>query len=371
MQYIHQKPDWPSFKWDAEKITERLAQVRHRQGRLVGRMEALGFDLQAEAVLRMLTEDVTKSSEIEGEHLDKAQVRSSIAQRLGIDIGGVLPVDRNVDGVVEMMLDATQNFARPLTKERLFAWHAALFPTGHSGMTRITVGDWRPESTGAMQVISGPYGREKVHFIAPDAARLPDEMTRFLNWFEAEQDLDGVLKAAIAHLHFVTIHPFEDGNGRIARAIADMALARSEGTAQRFYSMSGQIRADRASYYTVLEQVQKGGVEITDWLIWFLDCLGRAFDGAEAILATVLDKARVWETLKGEVLNPRQQEMINRLVDGFEGKLTSSKWAKITKTSSDTALRDINDLVGRGILARETAGGRSTSYVLSVDGQGG
>jgi len=369
MIYIHELDGWPGFTWSDPFIGNRLAAVRHRQGRLIGRMEALGFDLRAEAVLRTLTEDVVKSSEIEGERLDREQVRSSIARRLGMDIGGLSPADRDVEGVVEMMLDATQNFAAPLTEERLFGWHAALFPTGRSGMRRIVVGAWRDASSGLMQVVSGPHGRERVHFEAPEADRLPGETAAFLDWFEGEDSLDPVLKAAIAHLRFVTIHPFEDGNGRMARAIADMALARSEGSSQRFYSMSAQIRQERRGYYAILEKTQKGGLDITSWLAWFLECLDRACEGAEQTLAGVLFKARFWERISGRAsneppLNERQRQVINRLLDGFEGKLTSSKWARLTKVSSDTALRDIADLVERGVLVKNDAGGRSTSYSL-------
>jgi Fic family protein len=326
-------------------------------------MEALAFDFRAEAVQYTLTEDVVKSSEIEGEFLDKEQVRSSIARRLGLDIGALAPADRHVEGVVEMMLDATQNYKAPLSDERLFAWHAALFPTGRSGMTKIIVGAWRDENS-PMQVVSGPMGRERVRFEAPAAARLAEEMAAFLSWFNGQASHDPVLKAAIAHLWFVTIHPFEDGNGRIARAIADMALARSEGTSQRFYSMSAQIRQERKDYYAILETTQKGDLDITGWLLWFLGCLNRAFDGAEKILANVLRKARFWEAHASQRLNERQRKVVNRLLEGFEGKLTSSKWAKLTQTSPDTALRDINDLVARGILIREASGGRSTSYSL-------
>ncbi|TDP43530.1 Fic family protein [Zavarzinia compransoris] len=366
MAYIHGRSDWPNLRWSDERIARPLAAMRHRQGRLIGRMEALGFPLQEEAVLHALTEDVLKSSEIEGEILDKGQVRSSIARRLGMDIGGLVPADRNVEGVVEMMLDATRNYAKPLTTERLFGWHAALFPTGRSGMARITVGAWRDDATGPMQVVSGPMGRERVHYRAPAAARLDTEMARFLNWFESA-DPDPVLKAAIAHLWFVTIHPFDDGNGRIARAIADLALARAEGTPQRFYSMSAQIRTERKAYYDMLEATQRGDLDITPWLLWFIGCLDRAFDGSEAILAGVMHKARVWERLVAQPLNERQRMMVNRLLDGFEGKLTSSKWAKIAKTSPDTALRDINDLVERGILVKDPAGGRSTSYSIAPE----
>lgn len=363
--YLHQLQGWPRFEWRSQDLSDRLAAVRHRQGRLLGRMEALGFPLQAEAVLQTLTEDVLKSSEIEGEILDKEQVRSSIARRLGMDIGALATVDRDVEGVVEMMLDATQNYQAPLTDERLYAWHAALFPTGRSGMSKIRVGAWRDDASGPMRVVSGPIGREKVHYEAPTATRLEDEMTRFVEWANGNAPLDPVLKAALAHLWFVTIHPFEDGNGRIARAIADMMLARSEGSPQRFYSLSSQIRRERRDYYAVLERTQKKGLDITDWLQWFLGCLDRAFDGAEAILANVLRKARFWEAMAGQPLNERQLKVVNRLLDGFEGKLTSSKWAVLTKTSPDTALRDINELVARGILVKNASGGRSTSYSLS------
>ncbi|MBT9386160.1 Fic family protein [Pseudooceanicola sp. CBS1P-1] len=372
MTYIHERPDWPAFRWSAEALADQLAALRHRQGRLLGRMEGLGFDLRAEALLRTLTEDVVKSSEIEGEQLDSRAVRSSIARRLGIDIGALAPTDRHVEGVVEMMLDAAHNYAMPLTEERLFGWHGALFPTGRSGMTRITVGGWRPRSAGPMQVVSGSYGRERVHFEAPDAARLPAEIARFLAWVEAPDGTDPVLRAAIAHLWFVTIHPFEDGNGRIARAIADLMLARSEGSPQRFYSMSAQIRQERGAYYAMLERTQKGDPEITEWLSWFLGCLDRAISGADAMLAEVLTKARVWEQLRSLWLNERQRDVINRLLDGFEGKLTSGKWAKMTKVSTDTALRDITELVALGVLRKDPAGGRSTSYSLQTDlpGQG-
>ena len=366
MTYVHELPDWPNLRWSDEQLAQPLAAVRHRQGRLIGRMEALGFPLRAEAVLNALTEDVLKSSEIEGEVLDREQVRSSIARRLGMDIGGLVEADRDVEGVVEMMLDATQNYAQPLTTERLFSWHAALFPTGRSGMSRITVGAWRAAQGGPMQVVSGPIGRERVHYEAPASERLDAEMTRFLDWFETVTP-DPVLKAGIAHLWFVTIHPFDDGNGRIARAIADLALARAEGTAQRFYSMSAQIRTERKAYYDMVGSTQKGDLDITPWLSWFIGCLDRAFDGAETIFASVMRKARFWEAVAGQPLNERQRKIINRLLDGFEGKLTNAKWAAITKASSDTALRDINDLVQRGILVKDLAGGRSTSYSLALE----
>ncbi len=367
MQYIHRKDDWPTLHWDEGALAAKLADVRHRQGRLLGRMEGLGFDLRNEAMLSTLTQDVVKSSEIEGQILDVDQVRSSIARRLGIDIGALTPADRDVEGIVEMMLDATGNYNKPLNTERLFDWHASLFPTGRSGMTRIVVGAWRDDSSGPMQVVSGAVGRERVHFQAPEAARLNDEMDAFLKWFEERSKTDPVLRAAIAHLWFVTIHPFEDGNGRIARAIADMALARSEKSHQRFYSMSMQIRNERGAYYQILETTQTGGLDVTEWLDWFLECLGGAIDGAETILEKVFAKAKFWEQYGKLFLNPRQHDMLNRLLDNFEGKLTSSKWAKIEKCSPDTALRDINELIAHGILKKDAGGGRSTRYSLVMN----
>lgn len=362
--YLWEKPEWPALTWNENILTRRLAEVSRQQGRLLGRMEALGFELRTEAHLQILTEDVVKSSEIEGEKLERGQVRSSIARRLGMEAGGLVPVDRNVEGVVEMMLNATGNYVEALTEERLFAWHASLFPTGRSGMTRIQVGCWRDDSSGPMQVVSGPVGREKVHFEAPPAERLPDEMTKFLRWFDQPGDTDPLLLAGLAHLWFVTIHPFHDGNGRIARAIADMALARSEKTGQRFYSMSAQILREHQDYYDTLEWTQKGDLDITRWQEWFLNCLGRAIDGAQDTLAAVLDKARFWERFAKEALNERQIKVLNRLLDGFDGKLTTSKWAKLTKCSQDTAYRDILDLIERGALKKDASGGRSTSYSL-------
>ena len=363
--YIYQEPTWPRFQWDREKLVEQLAVIHREQGRLLGRMEALGFKLRQEAVLQTLTEDVLKSSEIEGERLDAGEVRSSLARRLGMDIGGLKPVDRNVEGVVEMMLDATRHYEKLLTEERLFAWHASLFPTGRSGMRPIRVGAWRDDSGGPMQVVSGPVGREHVHFQAPAASRLDAEMKRFLAWFNGNEENDWVVRAGIAHLWFVTLHPFDDGNGRIARAISDMALARSERSSQRFYSMSAQIRQERAAYYDILEQTQKGGMDVTPWMAWFLGCLGRAIEGAQSVLGTVLFKARFWESVRDFRLNDRQRLVLNRLLGGFEGKLTTSKWAKLAKCSHDTALRDIAALVQGGILMRNAAGGRSTSYALT------
>lgn len=362
--YIHEQRDWPWFTFDQAALAGQLAAVRHRQGRLIGRMEGLGFRLREEAVLGILTQDVVRSSQIEGEILDSDQVRSSIARRLGIDIGALTPADRDVEGVVEMTLDATQRYREPLTEERLFGWHAALFPTGRSGMRKVKVGAWRDDSTGPMQVVSGPIGKQRVHYQAPAAGRLPAEMLRFLDWFNAPITIDAVLEAALAHLWFVTIHPFDDGNGRIARAIADLALARSEESPKRFYSMSAQIQAERNDYYEILERTQKGSLDVTPWMHWFLGCLDRAFASAEVTLAGVLRKARFWEIHAGERLNERQRRVLSQLLDGFEGKLTSSKWARLTRCSQDTAGRDINDLVQRGILAKDSAGGRSTSYSL-------
>lgn len=328
-------------------------------------MEGLGFRLRGEADLTVMTAEVVKSSAIEGERLNDGEVRSSLARRLGIDIGGPASVSRAVEGVVEMMLDATRNYAEPLTEERLFGWHAALFPTGRSGMRQIMVGAWRPAEVGPMQVVSDAVGREMVHFEAPEANRLPAEMKRFLDWFNAEPPIDPVVKASLAHFWFVTIHPFEDGNGRIARAIADMALARSDGTEQRFYSMSAQIESERKAYYAVLERSQKGDLDITDWLTWFVACLGRSLARAEETLSAVLRKARVWERIGSGGVTERQRTVLNRLLDGFDGKLTSSKYAKLAKCSSDTALRDIRDLLDRGVLLRNPGGGRSVSYRIA------
>jgi len=364
--YIWQRAAWPSFTWDDGRLAMTLAGVSREQGRLLGQMEGLGFDLRNEAHLQTLTEDVIKSSEIEGEHLPRDQVRSSVARKLGLDIGGLAPVDHAVEGVVEMMLDATGNYDKPLTQTRLFAWHASLFPTGRSGMRAIAVGQWRTDNSGPMQVVSGPHGREKVHYEAPPASRVPEEMARFLDWFTNPGDTDPLLVAGLAHFWFVTIHPFEDGNGRIARAIADMALSRSDRTAHRFYSMAAQIRREQKEYYHQLEQRQQGELDITQWQEWFLGCLLRSIEGAQEVLGAVLLKARFWERFAKEPLNERQITMLNKLLDGFEGNLTTSKWAKITKCSQDTAHRDIMDLIQRHALQKNPAGGRSTSYTLST-----
>jgi Fic family protein len=363
--YIHERKGWPSFDWDQATLMDSLATTRHHQGRLIGRMEGLGFQLRQEASFGTLTQDILKSSEIEGEVLDASQVRSSLARRLGIDIGALTPSDRHVDGVVEMMLDATGKNFEPLTNDRLFGWHTSLFPAGRSGMQKIRVGTWRDDSSGPMQVVSGAVGREKVHFQAPQADRLPDEMARFTEWFNAKETIDPVLKAALAHFWFVTIHPFDDGNGRIARAIADLSLARSEKTSMRFYSMSAQIRVERAEYYRSLEKTQKGTLNITLWMKWFVACLGRAIEGAEKTLEVVLRKARFRETTSQEPFNERQRKILEKLLEGFDGNLTTTKWAKITKCSQDTASRDINDLLRRGILHKGESGGRSTHYLLT------
>jgi Fic family protein len=362
--YLHEKENWTEFTWDNRKVMMMLAEARNQQGRLLGKMESLGFDLQNEAVLRTLTLDVIKSSEIEGEFLEIEQVRSSIARRLGIDIAGAVESERHIDGIVEMMLDATQRHDLPLTKNRLFGWHAALFPSGWSHLYKITVGDWRNDTTGPMQVVSGPMGKEKVHYQAPSSERIEVEMTSFLDWFENEHEIDLVLKAAIAHLWFVTVHPFDDGNGRITRAITDMVLARSDKSIMRFYSMSAQIRLERKQYYENLEKAQKGNSDITEWILWFLQCLINTIDSTEEILSKTLQKAAFWKLHSTTILNDRQQKIINRLLDGFDGKLTSSKWAKITKCSQDTALRDIQDLMKKDILQKEASGGRSTNYEL-------
>lgn len=362
--FIHQQVNWPNFTWENDDIINLLSEARNLQGRLIGKMESLGFDLINEAILDTLTLDVIKSSEIEGEYLNPEQVRSSIARRLGMEIVGSVESDRNIDGVVEMMLDATQNCFKLLTAERLFDWHAALFPTGRSGMYRITVADWRKDTNGPMQVVSGAMGKEKVHFQAPDSSLVEKEMNLFLDWFNNNQKIDLVLKAAIAHLWFVTIHPFDDGNGRMARALTDMLLAQSDKSNQRFYSMSAQIRIERKEYYEMLEKAQKGNLDITEWIKWFLNCLINALKSTDSVLVRVLFKADFWVKHSKTLINERQKKLLNRLLDGFDGKLTSSKWAKIAKCSKDTAIRDINDLIDKDILQKEAAGGRSTNYEL-------
>lgn len=362
--YIWRQEGWPNLTWNNAELAALLGQVSREQGRLLGRMQHVGFDLRREAQLSTLTEDVVRSSEIEGQMLDGDQVRSSIARRLGMDVAGLVPADRDVEGVVEMMLDATTHYAQALTADRLFGWHAALFPAGRSGLQRIIVGHWRNDESGPMQVVSGPIGRRKVHYEAPPAARVPEEMRRFLSWFEAPGNTDPLLVAGLAHLWFVTIHPFDDGNGRIARTIADMALARSERSPQRFFSMSAQIRRERSDYYGMLERTQKAALDVTPWQEWFLSCLHRAIEGSQDTLGAVLEKTRFWERFAQQPLNARQIKVLNRLFDGFEGKLTTSKWARLAKCSQDTAYRDIMDLVERGALRKDSGGGRSTSYSL-------
>jgi Fic family protein len=363
-EYIYQHTDWPEFFWNNDRVISLLSEARNLQGRLTGKMESLGFELRDEALLDTLTLDVIKSSEIEGEILNPATVRSSIAKRLGIAYAGIPIHERNVDGMVDMMIDATQNCFLPLTKERLFDWHAALFPTGRSGMFKITVADWRKDKMGKMQVISGAVGRETIHFQAPDAEVLEAEMSAFINWFNENQDVDLVIKSAVTHLWFVTLHPFQDGNGRISRAITDMLLARSDNSTQRFYSMSSQIRLERKTYYAMLEKTQKGGLDISDWILWFLNCLIIALKTSEITLNKIFTKAKFWKLQENINFNERQKKVLNRLMDGFEGNLTSVKWAKIGKCSKDTAIRDINDLIEKGILKKLDAGGRSTNYGL-------
>jgi Fic family protein len=364
-QYIWQAPQWPQWRYDLSALAQPMAQVSRAQGLLLGRMADVGLSLQDEASLAALTDDVLKTSEIEGEHLNVASVRSSIARRLGVDIGSLAPVDRHVEGVVDMVLDATTRHAAPLTRERLFAWHAVLFPTGYSGLARITTAAWRDDAQGSMQVVSGPIGRQRVHFEAPPAERLDADMGALLNWLNDPAPADpDLLRAGLGHLWFVTIRPFDDGNGRVARAIGDLLLARADGSSQRFYSLSAQIQRERKAYYDILERTQKGSLDVTEWLRWFLDMLDQALSQALSELDAVLFKARFWQRLQGAALNERQIKVLNRLLDGFEGKLTSSKWAALAQCSADTALRDISDLIDRGVLQRTAAGGRSTSYEL-------
>ena len=363
--YIWQANDWPNWRYDLTKLAEPLANVSRAQGLLVGRLADVGMALRDQASLSALTEDVVKTSEIEGEQLNVESVRSSIARRLGVDIGALAPVDRNVEGVVEMVLDATTHCDAPLTAERLFGWHAALFPTGYSGLTRIRVGSWRDDATGSMQVVSGPVHRQRVHYQAPAAEQLAAETSQFLNRANATTIEPSLVKAGLAHLWFVTLHPFDDGNGRIARAVGDLFLARADGSPQRFYSLSAQIQRERKAYYDVLEATQKGSLDVTDWLAWFLGTLQRALDSAQLTLDAVLVKARFWQRWATTPLNERQVKLLNRLLDGFDGKLTSSKWAAIAKCSPDTALRDISELLALGVLKKSASGGRSTSYELN------
>ncbi len=376
-KYIWQCADWPHWRYNPKRLVHLLAQVHHAQGHLLGRMQDIGMGLRDQATLQVLTEDVLKTSEIEGERLNPETVRSSVARRLGVDVGtqniryahgagsALAPADRHVDGVVEMVLDATWRFDQPLTDERLFGWHAALFPTGYSGLNKIRTGGWRDDASGPMQVVSGPVGREKVHYEAPPADQLDAQVSDFLHWFNSVDEPDFMIKAGLAHLWFVTIHPFDDGNGRIARAVGDMALAQADQSPQRFYSLSAQTQREREDYYDRLEQTQKSSLDVTNWLEWFLGCLLRAMQGADITLSAVLTKARFWQHWSDTPMNERQIKLLNRLLNGFEGKLTTSKWGKIAKCSPDTALRDITDLLNRGVLLKSDAGGRSTSYELT------
>jgi Fic family protein len=364
-KYIWQASDWPNWRYDLAALAGPMAEVSRAQGLLMGRLADVGMALRDQASLAALTEDVVKTSEIEGEQLNVESVRSSIARRLGVDIGALAPVDRHVEGVVEMVLDATTNCLAPVTRERLFGWHAALFPTGYSGLAKINVGAWRDDARGPMQVVSGPIGRQQVHFEAPPADRLEDETSRFLEWLNAAPNEPPLVRAGLGHLWFVTLHPFDDGNGRIARAIGDLLLARADGSPQHFYSLSAQIQRERKAYYDILERTQKRSLDVTEWLLWFLDTLHRAVDQAQQTLDAVLTKARFWQRWATTPLNERQVKLLNRLLDGFEGKLTTSKWAAIAKCSPDTALRDITDLLARGVLRKSEAGGRSTNYELN------
>src|SRR5690625_1101234 len=366
-KYIWQASDWPNWRFDIATLAELMAEVSRAQGLLLGRLADVGMALRDQASLAALTEDVVETSKIEGEQLNVASVRSSIARRLGVDIGALAPVDRHVEGVVEMVLDATANSDALVSRERLFGWHAALFPTGYSGLNKIKVGSWRDDASGPMQVVSGPIGRQRVHFEAPPAHRLEAETRLFLDWLNGASKTPPLLKAGLAHLWFVTLHPFDDGNGRIARAIGDLLLARADGRPQRFYSLSAQIQRERNAYYDILERTQKnlpgnGSMNVTEWLAWFLSTLLRAVDQAHSTLDAVLTKARFWQHWGATAMNERQVKLLNKQLDGFKGKLTTRKWAAIAKCSSDTALRDINDLVARGVLRKTDAGGRSTSY---------
>ncbi|MGB0935440.1 MAG: Fic family protein [Alphaproteobacteria bacterium] len=366
--WIYENKNWPNFTWDSDLLAIKLAEVRHKQGRLIGKMESLGFELRQEASLNILTNDVVNTSAIEGENLNSEEVRSSIARQLGMDIPDLKDSGRDVDGIVEIMIDATQGFQKPLTKERLYDWHAALFPTGRSGMHKITVAGWRTDISGPMQVISGPVGRETVHYQAPKAADVDREMHKFISWFESSISIDPVLKAGIGHLWFVTIHPFDDGNGRIGRAIADMLLTKADGISERYYSLSTQIEAERKRYYQILETQQRSSLDITPFLQWFLNCLERAITNSENILANILLKTKLWDYLNQSPVNERQKLVINRMLEStFKGFMNTSKYAKLAKCSTDTALRDIQDLKARGILAQNPGGGRSTSYRIAIE----
>ncbi len=365
--YIWQQKGWPAFRWDSARLLAPIAAARAKQGRLLGRMEQLGLDLQREAQARAVVEEVVKSSEIEGERLDAESVRSSVARRLGLPEAGLRPADVKTDGVVEMLLDATGNYRKPLTQSRLVSWHAALFPTDHSGLHRVRTGGWRNDASGPMQVVSGSVGRTKVHYQAPPAARLPDEMRAFLKWFNQPRTGDGLVRAGLAHLWFVTVHPMDDGNGRVARAIADMALAQLEDAPHRFYSLSSQIRRERNAYYAVLESTQRGGLDVSEWLAWFVGCFSRAVDAANDVSGEVFRRADFWNRYAKEPITPRQKTVLNRFLGDFEGKLTAKKWAALAKCSVDTAQRDINDLVERKILLKNDGGSKNTSYALALE----
>ncbi len=364
--YLHHNNDWPNFKWDSDTLLPYVGKVRDLQGRLIGRMESMGFKLRGEAVLETLTKDVVKTCEIEGELLNPEEVRSSVAQKLGMELSGLPNASRDVEGVVEMMMDATQNYSESITKDRLCGWHASLFPTGRSGMHKITVGDWRGDERGPMQIVSGPIGREKVHYIAPEALRLDAEMNRFIKWFNTDESMEPVIKSAIAHLWFVSIHPFDDGNGRIARAIADMQLARADRTTQRFYSMSAQIMTAKKGYYDILESTQKGSMDVSQWLVWNFERLTESLEITNETLSKILQKAKFWELHKTTQFNERQVDMINKLLGDFVGKLHSSKWAKMTNVHRDTARRDIQDLIEKKVLLDSGEGGRSTNYIMNL-----
>jgi len=363
--FIYQHKEWPKFTWDHEHVLSRLAEVNRQQGILLGKLYHQGFSPKLEASMEILSNDVISTSIIEGEALNRNEVRSSIAKRLGLSFAGMVPPSRDVEGIVEMMLDATQNYTEDISSEKLIGWHASLFPTGYSGMYKVLIGSWRDDSTGPMQVISGPIGREIVHFEAPAAKVLNKQMDQFIDWYNREDSLDKVLQAALAHLWFITLHPFNDGNGRIARALTDKKLAQAENSHFRFYSMSSQIKQEREAYYKILEQTQKGNLDISEWMLWFLDCLERAILNSETILAAVLKRARFWGLNKAQHFNKRQHKILDLLLDQFEGKLTAKKWAKINKCSHDTATRDINDLISKGILVKSPEGGRSTNYLLA------
>lgn len=362
--FVHQHKKWPEFLWDHEILVLKLSEVRNKQGRLLGKMESLGFDLQNEALLKTLSADVLNSSQIEGEHFNSEEVRSSVARKLGMNVEGLVTSNRFVDGVALVTVDATKNASSPLTQQRLFEWHSSLFPTGFSGSFPITVGGYRKDDKGPMQVVSGAIGFERVHFEAPKSTLVIKEMDAFLKWFNGTQAIDPVLKAGVAHFWFVTVHPFDDGNGRLARAVADMQLAKSENVNQRYYSMSTQLLKERKEYYKQLELAQRGDLDLTEWLSWFLDCLKRTLENTEQALEKVLKKASFWEKHKQTVFNVRQVEMLNKLMDDFQGNLTTSKWAKMQKCSQDSALRDVHDLENKGVLQKDEAGGRSTNYLL-------